>query len=373
MRHLRAAGVVACAALALAARAGAADWDKAAARKHNDARTKAWLQWPKAKARAGGGASCVCCHTIGPFALARPALGPVTAEETAVIDNAKARVAVWDKVLTWDGTAGQPRPFYPQQLKASHATEAVLNALILVNDDVCRNQGKLRPTTKAALSALWKTQDADGGFPWLDFDLRPWEKDGHYYGTALAAVAVGMAGKGYYEDGLTATEKAQLGKLRDHLKDKYKGESLHNRLAGLWAASKLPGVLTAERQKEVVKEALAVGKAEDDGWAITSLGKKPDDDAKWGRAHAIPADATFDGYGTAFTAFVLKQAGVPTDSGRLAKARAWLAKHKVAEGAGPVVYLNKARDPDAADADAATVGKFMRDAAAAYASLALLD
>jgi hypothetical protein len=371
-----AAVFAACFALALLApRASAAAWDKAAALKYNDERVKAWLDWPTAKARGGGKTRCVSCHTAVPMALARPGLGDETQPEKDLVANARSRVDLWDKIVSWDGTPGDPQPFYPgSKTKQSLATESVLNALILVNHDVQRNKGKLSAAARKALATMWSTQEVGGGgWRWLDFGLRPWEKDGDYYGAALAAVAVGMAGKPYHDNDLSDAEKKKLGKLRDHLAAGYKNESLHNRLAALWASTYLPDILTAEQQKKLTEEALGVGGEEAKGWALTALAKKPTDDATWTKVQTIPDGAKFDGYATAYIVFVLRRAGVRADAGRVAKALAWLAEERVAEGKGPVHYLNRERKPDSADDDEATVGKFMRDAAAAYASLALRD
>src|SRR5262249_48132078 len=207
---------------------------------------------------------------------------------------------------------------------------------------------------------MWSTQNGRGSWDWLDFGLRPWELKAEYYGAALAAVAVGSAGRRYYETGLTPENKKKLGKLRDYLKADYTKESLHNRLAALLAATLLPGILTPGQQKELIDEVLALDKA-GDAWGIVPLIRRPEDTKPLAPANAIPADARYDGYATAFTVHVLKRAKVGSEAGKLAKARAWLVRHQVAEGKGPVIYLNSRRNPDSSNAYDAMVGKFMRD------------
>jgi hypothetical protein len=343
--------------------------DKEAAKKYLDGRMKEWLRWPGAD--RGQGTRCISCHTAVPLALARFSLGGVSDPEKEMMASVRARVGKWDRIASWDRGADKIRPFYGGERKgAALATEAVLNALVLVSHDVKRNEGKLSDDARKALDSMWSTQNGRGSWDWLDFGLRPWELKAEYYGAALAAVAVGSAGRGYPETGLTPEGKKKLGKLRDYLKADYRKESLHNRLAALWAATLLPGILTPGQQKELIDEVLALDRA-GDAWGIVPLVKRPEDRKPPEPANAIPADARYDGYATAFTVHVLKRARVGSEAGKLAKARAWLVRHKVAEGKGPVIYLNSRRNPDSSKAHDAMVGKFMRDAAAGYAVLAL--
>jgi len=176
-------------------------WSPADAAKYLDSRAKWWSEWPNAA--RGQGTACISCHTTFGYALARPALGEKEpgAIETQVFDNVKKRVANWDKIVGEPGNDKDPfRPFYGNQRKQTAlGTEAVLNALVLVNYDARRNKGVLSDSTRDALAHLWATQQADGTWQWLDFGLRPWETDGVFLGASLAALAVGMAGKDYRE------------------------------------------------------------------------------------------------------------------------------------------------------------------------------
>jgi hypothetical protein len=132
----------------------------------------------------------------------------------------------------------------------------------------------------------------------------------------------------------------------------------------------LPGVLDEGTQRATIREALELDPASD-GWSILALARKPGGTEQWTAAHAIPAGATQDGYATALVTFVLQRA--KADSPRLSRARAWLVTQRVASGEGPVIYLNRKMDPASADSDEATIGRFMRDAAAAFAVLALSE
>jgi hypothetical protein len=62
---------------------------------------------------------------------------------------------------------------------------------------------------------------------------------------------------------------------------------------------------------------------------------------------------------------VLQTAGVPKDDAKIAKGLAWLKRNQATTGAWTSVSVVKKRDP------ASHSGKFMSDAATAYAVLAL--
>ncbi len=128
----------ACASLAaigsIAAQAPSASapgWNSRAAATYLDSRMDWWLRWPNAVRDRE--TTCVSCHTVVPYALARPALratlgeqGPA-APERLMLAHVVKRVQLWKEV----------EPFYTDQRSGlpktseSRGTEAILNPLVL--------------------------------------------------------------------------------------------------------------------------------------------------------------------------------------------------------------------------------------------------
>ena len=85
----------------------------------------------------------------------------------------------------------------------------------------------------------------------------------------------------------------------------------------------------------------------------------------WKRRDGTPMDTESDGYGTGLMVVALKNSGIASGANAAAKGMAWLAQHQEADGAWLATSMNKKRDP------ASDAGRFMSDAATAYAVLAL--
>ena len=293
---------------------------------------------------------CISCHTAVPYALARPALRVVGGEtapvpqEEALVDNVRRRVRLWAEVA-------------PERLE-SRGSEAILNTLVLASHDA--PDSRLSDDTRLAFDHLWEMQldhgERTGAWPWLHADLEPWEEDGGpYYGAALAAVAVGTAPEGYADEAAIADGVARLSR---YLTTNHDDQNLFNKLTALWASTRLPGLLEPADQASVIRETLARQHA-DGGWSLSSLGP-------YQLREASPRVTDSDGYATGMIAFVLLQTGAGPEHPGLRRALAWLsANQDIADGSWPGHSLNKHRDPSSG------IGRFMRDAATAYAVLAL--
>jgi squalene-hopene/tetraprenyl-beta-curcumene cyclase len=337
-------------------------WKSEQAAKYLDEREKAWFEYaPANRGEAKTQSTCVSCHSVLPYALGRPALRKLVADDTAtefekkLLAQTQSRVANWKKLDT--APFGLLYDFNEQKKRESWGTEAVLNIIILAFDD--RNQGRSSPSesTKQAFSNLWqaqaKTGDQKGSWDWLDFGMGPWEwKESRYWGATLAAIAAGSA-QTQVDD--TSREGLQL--LRGYLKEKFPTQNLHNQVWTLWAASSVDGILTKSEQQELI-DRLLEKQHEDGGWSLPLLGK-------WARSDGTTQDTTSDGYATGLVLHVLQTAGQPKNDAKVAKGLSWLKSHQTANGAWQTVSVNKKRDPNSHS------GKFMSDAATAYAVLAL--
>jgi squalene-hopene/tetraprenyl-beta-curcumene cyclase len=246
---------------------------------------------------------CMTCHTNMAHVMAGPTL-PV-----ANVGWKEVRTFLEDDVKSWS-TGGKPKG----------DAFVVVNAVALAFTDA-RTTGKLHELTKVALDRMWTVQLKSGEWNWLKCELSPLEHD-DYYGAVLAAVAVGVAPGGYAEsDGA----KAGLAKLKAYLKATPVPD-LHHKAMLLWANSLLKDLMTDDEAKATIVELQKLQHA-DGGWCLPSLGnyirrdKTPNDKA-----------APSDGYGTGFTLFVLRQAGVSKDDKSIVAGVKWLKANQRESG-----------------------------------------
>lgn len=303
-----------------------------------------WSTW-KSAARDHN-TFCVSCHTTLSYAAARASLrsalgekGPAPIEQK-LVDNVTARVRIWDQLA----------PYYPNKSESdsktpeSRGTEAILNAFVLAR----YNKGE---DARHALDQMWAQQiasgEAKGAFPWLEFHNQPWEGNSQYYGAALAAIA---------DNG---EHHAGLDELKQYLRKDMGSRTLHDRVMLLWAATKTDGLLN-DSERHGIMDALLSKQQPDGGFSLTSLV------GEWKRHDNTPLETKSDGYATGLVAYVLEQAGVPAGNAHLEASLRWLAKNQDADEGRWLAYsLNKRRDLSS------DIGKFMSDAATAYAVLAL--
>jgi squalene-hopene/tetraprenyl-beta-curcumene cyclase len=336
-------------------------WDHAAAAAYLDQRAKWWMEWPKAA--RDHETFCISCHTAVPYALSRSALRQALAENTPSTDERKLLDNVTKRVRLWKEVA----PFYSDADRGayktveSRGTESVLNALVLASNDA--QLGHLSNDTRNALDYMWAEQQTSGGnagaWSWLRFRNEPWEADdSDFYGAVLAAVATGTAPESYR---MKREIQHNINLLREYVNRHYQEQTTINRIALLWAAAKLPGLLKPDQQSTLIKEVRGQQQP-DGGWSLSSLV------GEWKRADGTPQETKSDGYATGFACFALQQAGISKDDTQLNRGLSWLANNQDKTGGFWLSYsLNKNEahhlSPDTA--------RFMNDAATAYAVLAL--
>ena len=353
--------------------AAAESWNPKAAATYLDQRAKWWIGWDHAAREHG--TFCISCHTAEPYALARPALHRALAEtsptenERIIFENVAKRVRLWKELapLYNDKEDG------PKKSVESRGTESVVLTFVLAEHDA--QNGKLSDDTRTAFNNMWALQQADGpskgAWLWQLFDLNPWEGNiSPYHGATLAAVAIGEAPENYRT---TPEIQKNIAALQEYLDREFSSQPLVNRATLLWASSALPGLISPERQKSIIEE-LSGRQREDGGWSLFPMSKTWHDWSPsalvgdWKRGDGTPEDMNSDGYATGLAVFVLRKAGLPREDPRIQRGRAWLVQHQnKTEGLWYTSSINKHRDP------ASNVGRFMSDAATAYAVLALTD
>jgi squalene-hopene/tetraprenyl-beta-curcumene cyclase len=127
----------------------------------------------------------------------------------------------------------------------------------------------------------------------------------------------------------------------------------------LWASAGFPEALPAGAKSAIV-EAVWKKQQEDGSWTMDALGPF--------QAHAkAPRVEGGNAYATAFTAYVMQQAGAGTADPRLARALAWLRARQNPEcGCWQAVSMNEEYEAGSQHS------KLMTDAATSFAVLALL-
>ena len=352
-------------------------WNPRGAAAYLDQRQGWWAAWPIAA--RDHQTFCVSCHTAVPYALSRPALRAALAEEApslnerTLLDNVTKRVRLWKEV----------EPFYSDakdgvnKTAESRGTEAVLNALILASYDA--QNGKLSDDARAAFDNMWALQlttgDKKGSWSWLQFGLQPWEaRDSQYYGAALAAVAVGTAPESYR---LAPKIQQNLKLLREYLEREYATQPTINRVMLLWASAKLPEVVEPRHRRAIIDEVLRQ-QQKDGGWALSPLAWSwrswsPPSLLRacirpWIRHDGTLQDLKSDGYATSLITLVLQEAGIRRDNVQVKLGLAWLVRNQEGtQGLWRSYSLNRRRTPSS------NIGRFMSDAATAYAVLALTE
>jgi squalene-hopene/tetraprenyl-beta-curcumene cyclase len=317
----------------------AADWNPKLAAGYLDARQKEWFAWSVAKAPGG---VCISCHTGMTYLMARPMLRKVLGEtgpteyETGLLASLRARVEKRD--------VKEVSPLFPKEPAASQAmgVESIFAAMFLRDDAAVQ---------KKAFDRLFSLQVREGEFkgvwPWFSLNLNPWEMpESGFYGSTLAAMAIG-SGKGFNREPAAA--------LAAYLKRETPNQPLHNRLMALQA----PERFRPEPPEKVMAEAFRAQQP-DGGWTLESLGP-------WKKQEAAPAQAGSNAYATAFAAYSLAEGGIARSNPAFARALEWLKLHQDREtGFWDAASMNKMYPPDS------MMIRFMRDAATAYASMALL-
>lgn len=313
---------------------GSAGWNPQLAAKYLDGRQQEWFAWPRAQSKDG---PCVSCHTGMPYLIARPALRRLLHEpqptmfETGLLNRLRSNAGA-----------------KPQG--GLQSVETIFAAMLLPPGD---------PAQRATFGQLWTLQQKDGdltgGWRWYAANLEPWETPLQFrFGASLAALAIGSAPADLHNAG-------QVRALQEYLQNDVASRPLHVRIAMLWASTKLPSIMAAPARQAAIDELLSKQQP-DGGWTIESLGpwtEHPD-------APVSPSAGRSHSYATAFTAFVLQQAGGRPSRSSVTRALDWLKAHQDPQtGAWAAVSMNKKYPAGSMEE------KFLQDAATAFAAATL--
>jgi squalene-hopene/tetraprenyl-beta-curcumene cyclase len=164
-----------------------------------------------------------------------------------------------------------------------------------------------------------------------------------------------------------------LRRLRAYLNRQSAAQSTINRVFLLWASTKLPGLIEPAQQKAIIQEVLSK-QQRDGGWRLASIAWSWNGWSlrsvvnMWFREDGTPMEGKSDGVATSLITLALQEAGVPQDNAQLRRGRAWLMSNQdAAQGSWPASSVNKRRHLSS------DTGRFMSDAATAFAVLALTE
>ena len=160
----------------------------------------------------------------------------------------------------------------------------------------------------------------------------PYESSAFHLATT-AAMAIGTA-PGWLAGLQDDAVKARVERLKQYLVTE-KPRQDYDRTLLLWASTRLPGLLSAERQKELVELVLSKQQA-DGGWSIRSFGA-PEEWGAGNRAEKLRAEPEFatppsDGHQTGLAIVVLRELGVPANDPRIQRGVTWLKGNQRASG-----------------------------------------
>ena len=325
-------------------RTAAADWSPKLAAQYLDGRQKEWFAWKPAMSANG---PCVSCHTGMTYLMARPVLRQAL-KEPGPTEFERGLMA---RLLT---NVGEKPKGGLQEV------ETIFTALFLADRD-CASGAASAETRKAFDGLVGSAVNTDaptaGAMALVRrrFSIR---------GSTRARRCTGRASppsRSAARRTTSARARAQAQALSSYLAASSTADKpLHDRLAVLWASSRLKTASARARPRALVAEVFSK-QAADGGWTADALGP-------W-MAHAdAPPRVGSGNYATAFTTYVLQQAGVPASTPALVRARTLVSgRQDPATGAWPDVSMNKRRPAGSMES------LFMQDAATAFAAMALLE
>lgn len=274
-----------------------------------DAGAKAWVETE----------GCVSCHTTGWYGILRPQLsGSLGKPDPSFRDFLEA---VLDETLAEDRRKTR---------RGTGPAEVIYLAAALASWDAHVTK-QLSQQTEQALELMFSLQGDNGA--WVSVETwPPFESDAYQLAT-VAAMAAGLA-PGWIDNHTADAPDSGVSLLKGYFRTV---EPPHDyaRVALLWAARYLPGLVDAEERKAIV--ALILNRQrEDGGWSIRSFAEPE----QWGvgnraerlRAEADHGNAAGDGHQTGLAIVVLTEAGMPSSHPAIESGIRWLQRNQRESG-----------------------------------------
>lgn len=252
---------------------------------------------------------CVTCHTNG--------LHLVTASLATPSSKVFLESREFARGYVTGYLSGESKP------RGQHgAIEGIVATTCFLAISEMATSDELHPDTAAALDHIWEKQSPSGAWEdWLKCHWGPFEVDDHY-GVSLATIALNRTPIAYQGKETVLSAKK---KLKQYLL-KNPPTSLHQKGMLLWASRDDPKLTSPTRIKKWIEEFKAL-QHEDGGWALIQLGNQD-----WQREDGKAHHQMSDGYATAFTIFVLRQAGVEIKDPSIQRGISWLKSNQRESG-----------------------------------------
>lgn len=260
---------------------------------------------------------CFSCHTHGVYMITRPSMTSVWGEPSPALREFVVKQSN-DLIQSGD-------------VNASNPTKMAYLARGLAEWDAQFND-KASPETDAAIRHLLMVMQADDGSIRANYRWPPINSD-TYHATIMAVMAVATA-PGWREQLEDKRLEKRIESLESFLRTT-RPQHDHQRLLLLWASTRVPGLLDAQRKREFIariwKRQLADG-----GWSVYAFAD-PRSLGGGRRSEKLAETDEFkspsaDGYQTGLAVVVLRDAGVAADDPRIRKAVDWLTSHQRKSG-----------------------------------------
>lgn len=287
------------------------------ARAANDFLDRGALAWTRSQ-------GCVSCHTTGTYLVTRPALSAVLGPPREEVRNLfVSRLRARQRLSREDFGRVGPKN------NGTAAGEVVYLAAGLAEWDRWVT-GRLSEETVEALDLMFSIQLDSGA--WYNPECwPPFESDSFHLATQ-AAMAVAAAPNWVERAGPEA--RAGLAKLRAYLRTTPPPHD-YGRVLLLWAASRLPDLLTGEQCRQLVDQIWSRQRA-DGGWSLRDFAA-PEEWGDGSRAARLRAELEFtrpssDGHQTGLALVVLREAGVSAADPRFQRGLLWLENNQRISG-----------------------------------------